>query len=163
MTEQGYRHCMEWIEKHVGTQRIRFVVNLLTVVTAVCYGLAVLWLLYQREVWIVRVILVPAAGFAAVTVFRRWFSASRPYEVYGFTPLLEKETKGNSFPSRHVFSNMIIAMAVLTVWVPAGIFLLGCGVLLAILRVVTGVHFPRDVIAGALVAILLGTIAFYFV
>lgn len=161
MTGKDYQKCMDWMAKHIGRDAVGIFVKLLTVVTAVCYGLTVIWLIYQRDIWVVRIIAVPAAGFAVVSLFRKWIAASRPYEVYDFTPLLDKDTKGNSFPSRHVFSNMIIAMAVLSVWVPAGVFLIICGVFLAVLRVIAGVHFPKDVIVGALAAVLLGAVGFF--
>lgn len=161
MTGQSYRKCMDWTARRLGIPLLRLLVKLLTMITAACYGMTVGWLLFRQDFRLIRMIAVPAAGFAAVSFFRELLSASRPYEVYGFTPLLEKDTRGNSFPSRHVFSNMIIAMAVLWVWRPAGIFLIGCGILLAVLRVIAGVHFPRDVIAGALAAVLLGITCFF--
>ena len=102
-------------------------------------------------------------GFVAVTILRKLIAAKRPYEIYGFTPLLQKDTRANSFPSRHVFSNMIIAAAVLYVNLPLGIFTAVCGLILAVLRVITGVHFPKDVAAGCLIAVLLGWIGFYLV
>jgi membrane-associated phospholipid phosphatase len=58
---------------------------------------------------------------------------------------------------------MIIAAAALYVNLPLGIFTAVCGLLLAVLRVITGVHFPKDVAAGCLIAVLLGWIGFYLV
>lgn len=161
MTGEGYQKCMDWTEKYIGIRFVRILVKLLTAITAVCYSLTVLWLIFQRDIWVFRILVIPAVGFIAVSLIRKWLSASRPYEIYAFTPLLDKDTKGNSFPSRHVFSNMIIAMAVLSVWIPAGIFLIICGILLAVLRVITGVHFPKDVIAGAVFAAVLGVVGFF--
>ena len=42
-----------------------------------------------------------------------------------------------------------------------GILILILGVLLACLRVVSGVHFIKDVIAGALLGILMAELGFY--
>lgn len=161
MTEAQYRKCMEWTEKRIGSGRVRMLVRLLTAVTAACYGITVLWLFFQRDSRVLRILLLPAAGLLAVSLLRRVLMAERPYERYGFTPLLEKHTKGNSFPSRHVFSNFIIGLAVMSVWPLPGAALLLAGILLAVLRVVTGVHFPKDVLAGALLAILIGGIGFF--
>ena len=134
-------------------------VKAITAVTAAIYMAIALWLFAQRDERIFRFLLVPAAGFVAVTILRKLIAAKRPYEIYGFTPLLQKDTRANSFPSRHVFSNMIIAAAALYVNLPLGIFTAVCGLLLAVLRVITGVHFPKDVIVGGLIGILCGAVA----
>lgn len=51
-------------------------------------------------------------------------------------PLIPKDTKGNSFPSRHVFSIYIIAMAAWYVCPPLGVILCVAGVFLAAARVI---------------------------
>jgi membrane-associated phospholipid phosphatase len=140
----------------MGVDRVRFLVKFLTIFTAVCYAAIILRLFVLRDAQIRQVVFLPAAGFFMVTLLRKGIGARRPYEVYGFTPLLDKDSKKNSFPSRHVFSNTIIAVVVLKVWMPLGILLLAGSVCLAVLRVITGVHFPRDVIAGGVFAVVLG-------
>ncbi len=161
MTEEMFEKSMQWIENRIGITTVRIIMKILTGITVVAYGVTLLWLLYQRDMWLLRVLLVPAAGFVVVSVFRKVVSAKRPYEIYGFTPLLEKDSKGNSFPSRHVFSNMIIAMAVLSVWTPGGITLMFIGICLAVLRFMTGVHFIKDVLAGAGIAVVIGIVGFF--
>ena len=163
MNQEKYEKSMNWIENRIGITTVRIIMKILTGITVVAYGVTLLWLLYQRDMWLLRVLFVPAVGFVVVSVFRKVVSAKRPYEVYEFTPLLEKDSKGNSFPSRHVFSNMIIAMAVLSVWTPGGIVLMFIGMCLAVLRVMTGVHFIKDVLAGAGIAVVIGVIGFYII
>ena len=106
---------------------------------------------------------VPAAGFAAVSLFRKAFNAPRPYEVFDTPPVLAKDTVGKSFPSRHTFSIFIIGMTFLAAcplpW--AGWLVLSLGVCLAGMRVLAGVHFPRDVVAGALAGIAFGLLGFW--
>lgn len=113
---------------------------------------------FPDRLW--SVLLVPAAGFFAVTLFRKACNAKRPYEVLEIRPLIARDKKGHSFPSRHSFSIFMIAMALSAVWLPAGIVFIVLGVILAVVRVIGGVHFPRDVIAGALIAIVWGLIGF---
>ena len=163
MTEEMYEKSMQWIENRIGINTVRILMKMLTGMTVVAYGVTLLWLLYQRDGWLLRVLLVPAVGFVLVSVFRKVVSAKRPYEIYEFMPLLEKDSKGNSFPSRHVFSNMIIAMAVLSVWTSGGVALMIIGICLAILRVMTGVHFIKDVLAGAGIAVVIGIIGFFVI
>ena len=109
-----------------------------------------------------RSIIVPSISFLVVSLFRKVISSPRPYEVYGFTPALKKDTKGKSFPSRHVFSIFMVAITFFQVSIPIGVFLIVLGVALAVIRVVGGVHFVKDVIAGAVIAILIGIICFWF-
>lgn len=154
---------MEWTERNIGITAVRLLVKAITAVTAAIYMAFALGLLVQRDQRIFRFVLIPAAGFVAVTILRKLIAARRPYEIYGFTPLLQKDTKANSFPSRHVFSNMIIAAAVCYINVPFGIFTAVCGLILAVLRVITGVHFPKDVAVGGLIALLFGWIGFYLI
>ena len=66
-------------------------------------------------------------------------------------------------PSRHVFSAFVIGMAFLHMNIVLGIIILIIGCLMAVIRVIVGVHFPRDVIAGAVIGILSGIIGFYLI
>ena len=78
-------------------------------------------------------------------------------------PVIEKDTSGKSFPSRHVFSVFIIAMTIFYQHSGPGVILGLVGVGLAAIRVVGGVHEPKDVIVGALAGILCGVIGFYLI
>ena len=109
-----------------------------------------------------RSILIPGVSFIFISQFRKKLSAPRPYEVYGFTPALEKDTVGRSFPSRHVFSIFMVACTYFQVSIPIGIIIMIMGLGLAVIRVVGGVHFIKDVVAGAIMAILIGIICFWF-
>jgi membrane-associated phospholipid phosphatase len=105
---------------------------------------------------------VPAVSFVAVSAFRTCFHAKRPYEVYGFAPLIEKETKEKSFPSRHVFSIFVIGSTLVWFYPAAGILIELMGCVLAVVRVAAGVHFPKDVLAGAVIGILCGCLTGIF-
>lgn len=104
-----------------------------------------------------------AAGipFILVSIVRRLINAPRPYELYEFYTVKPKGKAGQSFPSRHVFSAFIIATLVFKVSLCMCIVALLMGVALAVSRVLLGMHFIRDVAAGAfcgLVCGVLGTI-----
>lgn len=105
-------------------------------------------------------IMVPAVGYIVVSIFRRLVNFKRPYEIYDYTPVLKKRSPGKSFPSRHVFSIFILAVTFFQFNFVAGITTLFFGVMLALARVFGGVHFPRDVIAGAAMGILSGVIGY---
>ena len=121
------------------------------------YPLFVLYLFWMKDMGVIRAILVPGISFVVLSVFRKLINRPRPYEVFGVPSVIKKDTKGQSFPSRHVFSATIIAMTFLLAspWMWLGVVFLVVSVLLAVVRVVSGVHFVSDVLAG----IAVGTLA----
>ena len=107
-------------------------------------------------------ILVPAFGFVLLTLVRKRINQPRPYETWGIAPLLDKDSSGNSMPSRHVFSATIISMACLHANLPVGLVLLILSSLLGLVRVLGGVHYPKDVLVGYACGLLLGIFFFIF-
>lgn len=135
----------------------------LTAIGYVAYPLLlVLVALFDREL-LVRCIVVPAVGFAVCTVVRDVVNAPRPYEVTGRAPLIPKDTRGHSFPSRHTFCMFTIACTWL-LWQPiVGCVLLVLACVMAAIRVRGGVHFLRDVIAGAALALAVCAIGYLLI
>ncbi|WP_241157208.1 phosphatase PAP2 family protein [Adlercreutzia sp. ZJ242] len=103
---------------------------------------------------------VPAALFAACSLLRRAVNAPRPYEALPIDPLIKKDTRGKSFPSRHTFSMFAIAAAWMTFLPAVGAALMAAGVFMGGVRVLGGVHYPRDVVAGAASALVLSAAAY---
>lgn len=135
--------------------------NIITFSVYCIYPLMLIGLFFTQDERFFRVLLTPTISFIAVSIFRNIYNAPRPYEVADIKPILKKDTKGKSFPSRHVFSVFVIAMTLFYISKPLGISLMFSGVLLAFLRVIGGVHFRKDVIAGAIIGILSGILGFY--
>ncbi len=124
----------------------------------------VLWAAYLKasKTWIVLAyLLVPATGFIVLSVIRKRMDWPRPYELGTFPPLLNREGKGSSMPSRHVFSAAIISTVAWGVHPLLSVLGLSLALLLAGVRVLAGVHFVRDVVVGFLSAILWGFFWFY--
>ena len=121
------------------------------------YPLLLLFLLLKGEfLTLCSFIFIPAICFLIITIFRKVINKQRPYEKLPIQSLIKKEKKGQSFPSRHVFSIFLIATLWFYFWKPIGIFLLIAGIFLAIVRVIGGVHFISDVCAGAFLGIIAG-------
>lgn len=125
------------------------------------YPLYLLVLFFEKNPLLFRSVLVPAISFVLLTVGRRIINAPRPYEKFDMPPILEKDTKGKSFPSRHVFSVFVIASTIFVSHPGAGVMIAIIGVVIAIIRVIGGVHEPRDVIAGAITGIVAGIVGFW--
>ena len=103
-------------------------------------------------------VLIPAASFGLLTAVRAGINRPRPYETWDIVPLIHKDTRGNSMPSRHIFSSAVISMAWFAICPPAGALLLAVSAAAAVIRVLGGVHYPSDVTAGFAVGILAGAL-----
>lgn len=162
VTKDEYRNIIAYVSNiRITGVVIPVMDKLITLLTALGYA-AFLYILFRtKSPLLVRCAVVPAVGFMICTMVRNMLDWKRPYEVYEFEPIIHKETFGKSFPSRHVCSIFLIAMAFLQYDLSMAMVMALLGVILAILRVFGGVHFPKDVIVGALFGIFLGAIGFY--
>ena len=107
-------------------------------------------------------VLIPASGFVILSLFRKKINHPRPYETWEIDPLLDKDSSGQSMPSRHVFSATIISMACLHASLPVGLACLLFSALLGLVRVLGGVHYPKDVLVGYACGLLWGFFFFLF-
>lgn len=162
MTKESYMKMTEYLRKEPRrAQQVKRVNSILTGIVYLIYPAYLLALFLKKDEFLMRAVLVPGISFVAVSLFRKRYNAPLPYEKFGIAPVIEKETKGKSFPSRHVFSVFVIAVTVFYRYHGAGVFLCVVGVLLAVIRVLGGVHEPKDVVVGALVGILSGVAGYY--
>ena len=163
MTSERYEKLVAPLRRHPRAVAALAGVNL--ALTAVCYTvypLLLLFLLGERDARFWRCLLVPAVSFAAVTLFRSACNAPRPYEQ-GIDALLKKKRTGHSFPSRHVFSAVMIAVTAAYLLPALSVPLFVAAALLALIRVLGGIHYPRDVFCGALFALIAGGIGFWLI
>ena len=154
MNQQTYRKITDGIRGlENGEKIVQFINSIATKIVYMAYVVGIIILFDEKNKGLAR--------FVAVTA-RRFINSERPYTMYDFKPIIEKNKKGESMPSRHVFSAFIIGMAFLYIGeIPLGIIVFVCGLIIAIVRVISGVHFPKDVIVGALVGILCGAVGFF--
>ena len=107
-------------------------------------------------VLLLRSILVPFFTFVGGSLLRSRLNRPRPYEQPGFVPLVQKDTRGKSFPSRHALSAGVIAMAWLRTSIPVGLFLILWAFWVCFTRVIGGMHSEKDVVCGAGLGFLAG-------
>ena len=136
----------------------------ITVVMPIVYLtlLAITYLQEGLEKQVLMYVFVPASGFVILSLLRKKINAPRPYEVWEIIPLLDRDSPGQSMPSRHVFSATIISMACLHASLSVGVILLVFSTLLGLVRVLGGVHFPKDVVVGYICGFVWGVIFFLF-
>ena len=136
----------------------------MTVVMPIVY-LTLLTTIYFREGFgkqVLMYVFVPATGFVILSFLRKKINALRPYEVWEIVPLLDRDSPGQSMPSRHVFSATIISMACLHASLTMGMICLTLSAFLGLVRVLGGVHYPKDVVVGYICGLVWGVLFFLF-
>ena len=163
--QEWYGHVAGKIENKPFLLRLLRTFNrLMTVVMPIVY-LTLLATTYLQEglgkqIWMY--VFIPASGFVILSLLRKKLNAPRPYEVWEIVPLLDRDSPGQSMPSRHVFSATIISMACLHASLTMGMICLTLSAFLGLVRVLGGVHFPKDVVVGYICALVWGVIFFLF-
>ena len=150
MNEQQYRTVIGWFNARPAAKKaLRAVSTGATAAVYLLYLGLLVWLAWHA-MWapLGATAVVPAAAFVVGTALRAAINRPRPYTKYGFVPLFPKDKTGQSMPSRHCFSAAAIAATVWYVLPPLGAVLAVLAVIIAVSRVVTGVHFVSDVLAG---------------
>ena len=149
MTRERYQAICSWFNARPAVRTALRAVNggAVAAVYALYIGLLI-WLAWQRQVLFWGVLCVPAAAFCSGTLLRAAIDRPRPYAALGFVPLFPKAVQGQSMPSRHCFCAAAIAVAAAAVSAPLGVLAAVLAVLIAAGRVLAGVHWPSDVLAG---------------
>ena len=161
--QEWYDHIATSIENKPFLLRLlRFFNRFMTVVMPIVY-LALLATTYFQEglgKQVLNYVFVPATGFVILSLLRKKINAPRPYEEWAIKPLLDRDSPGQSMPSRHVFSATIISMACLHASLSVGVILLVFSAFLGLVRVLGGVHYPKDVVVGYICGLVWGVIFF---
>ena len=163
--QEWYDHVAGKIEnKPFLLSLLRTFNRFMTVVMPIVY-LTLLTTIYFREGFGKQVLIyvfIPASGFVILSFLRKKINAPRPYEEWDIKPLLDRDSPGQSMPSRHVFSATIISMACLHASLTMGMICLTLSAFLGLVRVLGGVHFPKDVVVGYICGLVWGVLFFLF-
>lgn len=161
MKKDFYQKLHDLVMEHSGLHRlVVWGVKILPGIVYASYPMLIVYLALCSRENLLRGILVPAAGFLLVTVLRAWINAPRPYEAMDIPAITPKDTKGKSFPSRHAACGAVIAVTAIFTAPVLGWFLLAVSLLIAVSRVLAGVHYVKDVLAGWLLGAAIGLLGF---
>ena len=161
--QEWYNHIAGKIENKPFLLRLLRTFNrFMTVVMPIVY-LTLLVTTYFQEGFGKQVLIyvfISATGFVILSLLRKKINAPRPYEEWDIKPLLDRDSPGQSMPSRHVFSATIISMACLHASLIMGMICLTLSAFLGLVRVLGGVHFPKDVVVGYICGLVWGVLFF---
>lgn len=156
--EKFYVAMLQYIRKSSFLQRtIIVIIRYFPIMTFILYPCILLYLWITKSPFLFETIWKPLAAFLVVTVFRKIVNRPRPYEAMNIEPLIGHK-HGESFPSRHTVSAVIIALVCFHVNIYLGIFTLIMAMIMSVCRILAGVHFISDVFVSVIIATL-----FYFI
>ena len=161
--QEWYDHIASKIEnKPIFLRLLRTFNRFMTVVMPMIYLtlLATTYLQQGLGKQVLIYVFIPASGFVILSFLRKKINAPRPYEECAIKPLLDRDSPGQSMPSRHVFSATIISMACLHASLTMGMICLTLSAFLGLVRVLGGVHYPKDVVVGYICALVWGVLFF---
>jgi undecaprenyl-diphosphatase len=145
-----------------------WVVRLLDLVSRVGDG----WLWYAIIVWLpithgavgtsasVRMIGVGAVNVVLYKIIKRWIARPRPYRTCPGIRACARSLDEFSFPSGHTLHSVAFSL-ILTVYYPMlGLFVWPFTLLVAVSRIILGLHYPSDVVVGGLIGALTAAVSF---
>lgn len=151
---EWYLWCYHFAEAHLSFQLgMDALTKLSSKIFFLIYGLGAVELAVFHQGQLLAYLGLPALTLGLVTLLRKLVNRPRPFDALSLKPSVSHES-GGSFPSKHSASAMIIALSFL--WAhPIGVLpLVTLAFLTGISRVFAGVHYPLDVLAGQLLALI---------
>ncbi len=121
----------------------------------------VIWFAAFRRGWRMKLFFLIESALAlilsrgiATEAIRFFYQSPRPFDVLNFQPLIP--ANGNSLPSGHAAFFFALATIVYLYDKRWGIWYFSFSALISVGRIFVGVHWPADIIAGAVVGVLSG-------
>ena len=106
-----------------------------------------------RRIAVYTAILAAALSILAVQVIQHFYVHQRPFVARSDVVLLISHGKDASFPSEHATTAFALAAGIAVYRLRFGMVLLLLASVVAFSRVYVGVHYPGDVVGGAILGI----------
>jgi len=123
-------------------------------------ALVVIFLLIQEKDWRQRIYFFALTGLSVILargiiteVIRFFYYRPRPFLALGFQSLLGNSDIAGSFPSGHAAAYFALALAVFYLDKKWGWRFLIAAIIICIARVYVGVHWPSDILVGAIIGL----------
>jgi len=153
------------------TSQIRLIRDLFRLVSRLgdglfWYSLMLLILLFEGRDGLLPVLHMALAGLSG-TLLYKWLKGKtlrpRPFEVHQDIFLTGKPLDKFSFPSGHTLHAVVFGLVAINYYPALSFIIMPFVSMVALSRVVLGLHYPSDVLAGALIGSLIAALSFLLV
>lgn len=168
MNEKQYNRLLTFLRKTPRREKLSAaVVRILPPVFFAVYGIELLLLAASAVqnhfslspcLNLAGAVLSPALCLFSSSALRTLINRERPYETLPITPLIHKDTHGCSFPSNHTASAFVLAITALSLSPALFAVMLILAFLTGLSRLAAGLHWPEDILAGALLGCFFGVL-----
>ena len=130
------------------------------------YSLMALMLCVDQTHAFVPVAHMAIAGLIGTLIYK-WLKVRtlrpRPFNVHQQISLRSVPLDQFSFPSGHTLHAVIFSMVAIHYYPMLSVALIPFTILVGLSRPILGLHYPSDVLVGALIGILISTLSFYII
>ena len=153
------------------TSQIRLIRDLFRLVSRLgdglfWYSLMLLILLFEGSDGLLPVLHMALAGLSG-TLLYKWLKGKtlrpRPFEVHQDIFMTGKPLDKFSFPSGHTLHAVVFGLVAINYYPALSFIIMPFVSMVALSRVVLGLHYPSDVLAGALIGSLIAALSFLLV
>ncbi|MFZ3301894.1 MAG: phosphatase PAP2 family protein [Microgenomates group bacterium] len=124
------------------------------------FGLIVLWVIdgkIKKET-VIHAVFSCLIAYAVTELIKTFFPTLRPFQFDGALPLTLTVPTDGAFPSSHSAVGFALAVTILKHDRKVGILYLIMAGLVGIARIVAHVHYPIDIMAGALIGTIISAL-----
>ncbi len=130
------------------------------------YSLMLLILLFEGSDGLLPVLHMALAGLSG-TLLYKWLKGKtlrpRPFEVHQDIFMTGKPLDKFSFPSGHTLHAVVFGLVAINYYPALSFIIMPFVSMVALSRVVLGLHYPSDVLAGAFIGSLIAALSFLLV
>ena len=130
------------------------------------YALMLLILLFEGSDGLLPVLHMALAGLSG-TLLYKWLKGKtlrpRPFEVHQDIFMTGKPLDKFSFPSGHTLHAVVFGLVAINYYPALSFIIMPFVSMVALSRVVLGLHYPSDVLAGAFIGSLIAALSFLLV
>lgn len=96
MNQQTYRKITDGIRRlENGEKIVQFINSIATKIVYMAYVVGIIILFDEKNKGLARFVAVTAISFILVSIVRRFINSERPYTMYDFKPIIEKNKRGS--------------------------------------------------------------------
>lgn len=126
------------------------------------YIITFFYILFKQYNFIIilKYLCVPFFAFLIARILRIILKIKRPFEKFNLKSLIYHKG-GNSFPSNHSTSAMVLAFSIGYIFNFFIVFLIIFAIITGVLRIMAGLHYPTDVLMGFFIGFCFGYFGFF--